>query len=130
MTGWVALGGFTQDRASKEQSKICAQCRVTRRLRTGEEDNKACYKKVERSLAEVEKRKEGREKMRPDVRPRQRLQFLSAVSSLLRWMAITKVFILFSYNYCIQNYFTIVKRKTHFPSILTCFKKVTFTLTI
>ena len=60
MTGWVALGGFTQDRASKEQSKICAQCRVTRRLRTGEEDNKACYKKEEMSLAEGEKRKEGR----------------------------------------------------------------------
>lgn len=59
MIGWVALGEFTQDRASKEQSKICAQHRVTRRLRTGE-DNEACYKKEEMSLAEVEKRKEGR----------------------------------------------------------------------
>lgn len=41
-----------------------------------------------------------------------------------------KVFILLLYNYCIQNYFTIVKRKTFFPSILTCFKKLLFTLTI
>ena len=75
-------------------------------------------------------RKEEREKMRPEVRPRQRLQFLSAVSYLLGWMAITTVFILLLYNYCIQNYFRIVKGKTRFPSLLTCFKKFTFTLTI
>ena len=68
--------------------------------------------------------------MRPEVRPRQRLQFLSAVSYLLGWMAITKVFVLLLYNDCIQNYFTIVKRKTRFPSISTCLKKLTFTLTI
>ena len=54
-------------------------------------------------------RKGGREKMGPEVKPR--VQLLSAVSYLLSWMAATKVFILLLYNYRIQNYFTIVKRK-------------------
>ena len=60
MTAWVALGRFTQERESKEQSELCVQCRVTGKLRTGEENSEACYKKEEMSLAKVETRKEER----------------------------------------------------------------------